>query len=98
MNSGVPVTRCDGVIREAFVKRGLLVAAVMMAGTVGTSSAATITQNTNVGTVYNTTGVEDTTLGDEMGGMTVVATLVGQNGTPVTLNGVWTDGIFGLGG
>jgi hypothetical protein len=98
MNSGVPVTRCDGVIREAFVKRGLILAAVLMAGTVGTASAATITQNTNVGTVYNTTGVEDTTYGDEMGGMTVVATLVRQNGTTFNLNGVWTDGVFGLGG
>ncbi len=57
------------------MKRGLILAAVLMAGTAGTASAATITQNTNVGTVYNTTGVEDTTYGDEMGGMTVVATL-----------------------
>ncbi len=40
----------------------------------------TITQNTNVGTVYNTTGVEETTEGDEMGGMTVVATLINQQG------------------
>jgi hypothetical protein len=81
------------------LKRGLILAAVLMvAGTVGTASAATITQNTNVGTVYNTTHVEDTTFGDEMGGMTVVATLVNNQGTQFTLNGVWTDGILGAGG
>ena len=69
-----------------------------MAATAGSASAATITQNTNAGTIYNTTGVEETTLGDEMGGMTVVATLIRANGTTFNLNGVWTDGIFGVGG
>jgi hypothetical protein len=98
MNSGASVTRCDGVKMEAFVKRGLILAAVLMTGMVGTASAASITQNTNLGTVYNTTHVEDTTYGDEMGGMTVVATLIRQNGTTVQLNGVWTDGALGLGG
>jgi PEP-CTERM motif len=74
-------------------------AAALMVGLVGsTASAATITQNTNLGTVYNTTGVEEETLGNEMGGMTVVATIIRQNGTTFQLNGVWTDGIFGAGG
>jgi hypothetical protein len=86
------------VKREALLKRGLTLAAVLVAGTVGTASAATITQNTNLGTVYNTTGVEETTYGNEMGGMTVVATIIRQNGTTFTLNGVWTDGILGTGG
>jgi hypothetical protein len=81
------------------LKRGLTLAAALVAGLVGsTASAATITQNTNLGTVYNTTGVEDTTFGNEMGGMTVVATIIRQNGTTFQLNGVWTDGIFGAGG
>ena len=80
------------------MKRGLILAAVLLVGTAGTASAATITQNTNAGTLYNTTSVEDTTLGDEMGGMTVVATLINQNGSTFQLNGVWTDGAFGLGG
>ena len=80
------------------MKRGLILSAVLMAGMVGTASAATITQNTNVGIIHNTTHVEDTTYGDEMGGMTVVATLVNNQGVATTLNGVWTDGAFGLGG
>jgi hypothetical protein len=81
------------------LKRGLTLAAVLTVGLVGsTASAATITQNTNLGTVYNTTSVQDTTYGDEMGGMTVVATLIRQNGTTFQRNGVWTDGIFGSGG
>lgn len=90
-----------GAIRgqmEALLKRGLILAAVLTVGMVGTASAATITQNTNAGTLYNTTSVEDTTWGDEMGGMTVVATLINQNGSTFQLNGVWTDGAFGLGG
>jgi hypothetical protein len=80
------------------VKRGVILAAVMMAAAAGTASAATINQTTSVGTVYNTTGVQDTTYGDEMGGMTIVATLIRENGTTFNLNGVWTDGAFGLGG
>jgi hypothetical protein len=80
------------------VKRGLILAAVLVAATAGTASAASITQNTNVGTVYTTNHVEDTTWGDEMGGMTVVATLVRQDNTTFQLNGVWTDVGAGLGG
>jgi hypothetical protein len=65
----------------------------------GTASAATITQNTNVGTVYNTTSVNDTTWGNQMDGMTVVATLIRTNGTSFQLNGVWSDGVLpGSGG
>jgi hypothetical protein len=75
-----------------------MLAAVLMLGMAGTASAANITQNTNVGTVYNTTNVQDTTYGDEMGGMTVVATLIDSQGGLHTLNGVWTDGAFGIGG
>lgn len=80
------------------MKRGFILAAVLMLGTAGTASAANITQNTNLGTIYNTTGVQDTTYGDEMGGMTVVATLIDNQGGLHQLNGVWTDGAFGLGG
>jgi hypothetical protein len=83
---------------EALLKRGLTLAAVLVAATAGTASAANITQNTNVGTVYTTNHVEDTTYGNEMGGMTVVATLMRQNGTTYQMNGVWTDGVFGSGG
>jgi hypothetical protein len=71
---------------EALLKRGLILAAVLVAGIASTASAATITQNTNVGTVYNTTGVEDTTYGGEMGGMTVVATLIRQDNTTFQLD------------
>jgi hypothetical protein len=98
VNSGAPGSRCDGVKREALVKRGLTLAAVLVAATAGTASAANITPVTNVGTVYNTTAVEDTTYGGEMGGMTVVATLLRSNGTTFQLNGVWSDGAFGLAG
>jgi hypothetical protein len=77
------------------VKRGLILAAVLVGATAGTASAATITQNTNVGTLYTTNAVEEQTFGSEMDGMTVVATLIRSNGTTVQLNGVWSDGIFG---
>jgi hypothetical protein len=80
------------------LKRGLILAALLTVGTVGTASAANITQNTNAGTLYNTTSVQESTWGDEMGGMTVVATLINQDGSTSVLNGVWTDGAFGLGG
>jgi hypothetical protein len=80
------------------LKRGLILAAVLMLGTAGTASAANITQNTNVGTVYNTTSIQHQTYGDEMGGMTVVATLIDSQGGLHQLNGVWTDGAFGVGG
>jgi hypothetical protein len=80
------------------LKRGLILAAVLVAGIASTASAATITQNTNVGTVSNTTGVEDTTYGGEMGGMTVVATLVRQDNTTFQLQGVWVDAANGVSG
>jgi hypothetical protein len=80
------------------LKRGLILAAVLMAGTAGTASAATITQNTNLGTVYNTTNVQDHTWGGMMGGMTVAATLIKSDNTTLTLNGVWVDGMFGIAG
>jgi hypothetical protein len=80
------------------LKRGLILAAVLTAGIASTASAATITQNTNAGTVYNTTGVQDSTWGDNMGGMTVQATLIRENGTTFQLNGVWTDLAGGFGG
>jgi hypothetical protein len=81
------------------LKRGLILAAVLMvAGTAGTASAATITQNTNIGIVHNTTGVEESTWGGEMGGMSVVATLIRSNGTTFSLNGTWVDGMFGVSG
>jgi hypothetical protein len=64
----------------------------------GTASAATITQNTVVGTVYTTNHVEDTTMGDEMDGMTIVATLITSGGTTFTRNGVWTDDGSNAGG
>jgi hypothetical protein len=90
---------CDRVKREALLKRGLILAAVLAtAGMVGTASAATITQNTNLGTVYNTTSVQDTVWGGNMGGMTVSATLIRQDNSQFTLNGVWVDGMFGVAG
>jgi hypothetical protein len=83
---------------EALLKRGLILAAVLVAGIASTASAATITQNTNVGTVYNTTGVEESTWGGEMGGMTVTATLIRENNTTLQLNGVWINAADGLSG
>jgi hypothetical protein len=78
------------------LKRGLILAALFTVATVGSASAANITQNTNLGTVYNTTAVEESTWGGEMGGMTVVATLIRQDNTTFNLNGVWVDGAFGV--
>ena len=80
------------------MKRGFILAALLTLGTVGTASAASITQNTNLGSVYNTTAVEESTWGGEMGGMTVVATLIRQDNTTFNLNGVWVDGAFGVAG
>ena len=81
------------------MKRGLILAAVLTVATVGTASAATSPRTRTLGTVYNTTDVEDTTWGDEMGGMTVVATLINQQGVgdPRSMASGPTAA-FGLGG
>lgn len=80
------------------MKRGFIFAALLTLGAVSTASAATITQNTNLGTVYNTTGVEESTWGGEMGGMTVRATLIRADNSTFSLDGVWVDGAFGVAG
>jgi hypothetical protein len=72
------------------VKRGLTLAAVLVALTAGTASAATITQNTNLGTVYTTTAVEEETHGDEMNGMVVTATVRSSSGVVTTLTETWS--------
>jgi hypothetical protein len=90
------LTRCEWVNREALVKRGLTLAAMLVAVTAGTASAATITQNTNLGTVYTTTAVEEETQGTEMNGMVVTATVRNSSGQITTLTETW-DSLLGSG-
>jgi hypothetical protein len=89
--------------KEALLKRGLILALVLMAGMVGTASAATITQGycCSSDPTYSVTGVEDSTRGGEMGGMTVTAILFfayEDYYRDVVLRGVWVDGLFGEAG
>jgi hypothetical protein len=85
------------------LKRSLILASVLMAGMAGTASAATITYGTCCGNgpFYNTTAVEESTWGGEMGGMTITANVRGPDGPDYrdfTLRGVWVDGLSGVEG
>jgi hypothetical protein len=66
---------------------------MLVAATAGTASAATITQNTNLGTVYTTSAVEEETHGNEMNGMVVTATVRSASGVLTEISEVW--GSFG---
>lgn len=85
------------------MKRDLIFALVLMAGMLGTASAATITQGYCCGNspTYNVTAVEESTRGGEMGGMTVTAILFypyEDYYRDVTIKGVWVDGLNGEAG
>jgi hypothetical protein len=73
-------------------------AMAIIAGLPSITSAASISINAVAGIAQTTTQVEDTTYGDDMGGMVVRATVRTSGGSTTTLTGVWGDVGLGLGG
>jgi hypothetical protein len=66
-----------------------LAALAMVSGLAATASAATINVTSNVGTIYQTTSVEEEVIGDEMAGMLVTATVMRSNGELQVITRSW---------